>query len=168
METLFALLSPALAQPALVDATATIEIDGCLMKQWATDAYYMFVKDPWGYYPVITGKNWTSVASHCGSAEQAGVHPLGPRRSVVYAEGGYGMIREPLLQKCSAEDAARFGCSNGSHPTRLSDSGLYAQLSIQARPNAFPHSEVDFGSFKWDAYGSSMLSEFGYGTIASR
>jgi hypothetical protein len=40
-------------------------------------------------------------------------------------------------------------------------------LALQARPNSFPHSEVDFGTFLWDSVGVALISEFGYGTIGS-
>ena len=43
----------------------------------------------------------------------------------------------------------------------------YSSISLQARPNTFAHSEVDFGSIIWSAWGSRLLSEFGYGTIAT-
>ena len=40
-------------------------------------------------------------------------------------------------------------------------------LALQARPNAYPHSEVDFATFKWSASGVTLLGELGYGTFAT-
>ena len=40
-------------------------------------------------------------------------------------------------------------------------------LALQARDNAFEHSEVDFGSLVWSAWGARLLTDFGYGTIAT-
>ena len=43
----------------------------------------------------------------------------------------------------------------------------YAFLALQARPNSFSHSEVDFGTLVWSAWGARLLADFGYGTIAT-
>lgn len=99
----------------------------------------------------------------------AGIQPLGPAVARVYGDGGYAMLRQPLITECSLRDADRWGCTNNSAPgkPKLLDAALYSQLSLQARPNRFPHSEVDFGTFTWAAYGASLIAEFGYGTIAT-
>ena len=44
---------------------------------------------------------------------------------------------------------------------------VYSHLAIQSRPNEYPHSEVDFATFKWSAWGAQLISELGHGTIAS-
>ena len=65
--------------------------------------------------------------------------------------------------------AWRWGCSsNEQSPSapKLRDAFVYAHLALQARPNAFPHSEIDFGTFKWSAWGQQLVSEFGYGYMA--
>jgi hypothetical protein len=78
----------------------------------------------------------------------------------------------PLLKECTAASAARFGCNSNSSsdtlgPPKLQDAAVYAHLAIQARPNEWPHSEVDFGTFKWTAWGQHLIGEFGYGTIGA-
>ena len=49
---------------------------------------------------------------------------------------------------------------------------LMLELSLRrtphiGRPNAYPHSEIDFGTFKWSAYGAQFISDLGYGSIAA-
>eukprot|EP00729_Bicosta_minor_P025795 gene25795-24378_t len=44
---------------------------------------------------------------------------------------------------------------------------MYSMLALQGRPNAFPHSEVDYGTFKWSTFGVTLLGELGYGTFAT-
>jgi hypothetical protein len=166
-ETLYALMASALAQPDLVAAAAAMQVDGCVVRMWATMAYFVTVRDPWNFWPVVVARNWSADVAQCPGADLRGATPLGPPRSVVYPGGGYGMMRSPLLAACAGSDVDRWQCSNSTQLPKLLDVGVYSQLSVQARPNAFPHSEVDFGTFKWTAFGSSLISEFGYGTIAT-
>ena len=49
----------------------------------------------------------------------------------------------------------------------LADNIPYSFLALQARPNSYSHSEVDFGTFTWSAWGVRLISEYGYGTIAT-
>lgn len=166
-ETLFALFAPALGQPNFNAAAAAMPMDGCLIRMWATMAYFVQVRDPWNFWPVVVARNWSVEMAQCSGANLRGATPLGPLRSVVYPAGGYGVIRSPLLSACTSADVSRWQCSNSTRPPELLDVGMYSQLSMQARPNEFPHSEVDFGTFKWTAFGSSLVTEFGYGTIAT-
>lgn len=78
----------------------------------------------------------------------------------------------PLLASCTTNDAARWGCSPDDDPDvdkrpRLLMQGMYSMLALQGRPNAFPHSEVDYGTFKWSTFGVTLLGELGYGTFAT-
>eukprot|EP00035_Acanthoeca_spectabilis_P010420 m.184552 g.184552 ORF g.184552 m.184552 type:complete len:447 (+) comp15016_c0_seq3:1296-2636(+) len=147
-ETLFALFAPALGQPNFNAAAAAMPMDGCLIRMWATMAYFVQVRDPWNFWPVVVARNWSVEMAQCSGANLRGATPLGPLRSVVYPAGGYGVIRSPLLSACTSADVSRWQCSNSTRPPELLDVGMYSQLSMQARPNEFFHSEVDFGTFK--------------------
>ena len=93
--------------------------------------------------------------------------PLGPKSISLFLFGGYARILTPLL----TTDATSPICFNNKcidpDLPSLWDGIPYSSISLQARPNTFAHSEVDFGSINWSAWGSRLLSEFGYGTIAT-
>lgn len=165
--TLFAAYSVEVLAP--LGAPRTSAVDPCLVREWAAMAYYVTVHDPWQFYAVLATNDLDSLAAQCLAAgpAPAGIRPLGPGRFEVY-DGVYGSIKTALLEACSAQDAARWGCSNAENlaAPKLRDAFVYAHLALQARPNAFPHSEIDFGTFKWTAWGQQLVSEFGYGYIA--
>jgi hypothetical protein len=49
----------------------------------------------------------------------------------------------------------------------LSSHTPYSKLALQAKSSALSHTEVDFGTLVWTAWGVQLLGEHGYGTIAT-
>eukprot|EP00040_Diaphanoeca_grandis_P036213 m.230153 g.230153 ORF g.230153 m.230153 type:complete len:1340 (-) comp33572_c0_seq14:24-4043(-) len=171
-----AIVGPPLSTDSFDSPDVIANIDACMLRTWAAMAYFLQFKDPWQIWPIFAAP-WASRAKMCGAsssssaaAASSATEPLGAARVAVYEDVGYTMFRTPLLSNCSAAAEAVWGCSNDGDRSsvlpQLSDGHVYSQLSVQSRPNSFPHSEVDFGTFKWCAYGASLLTENGYGTIS--
>ena len=170
--TMFAAYSAEVVAPTTKQGPAVIStVDPCVVREWSAMAYHLTVHDPWQFWPVLAAHDWGSIVAQCGiGGGNPRINPMGPGRLDVYE--AYGSFKVPLLQECTAASAARFGCnSNRSSdtlgPPKLQDVAVYAHLAIQARPNEWPHSEVDFGTFKWTAWGQHLIGEFGYGTIGA-
>ena len=160
--TLFAAYSAEIV--ATVSANVAATVDPCLVRRWAALAYYVTVHDPWQFWPTLVAHDWATAVAQCTiNGANPGANPLGAARLDVYE--AYGAFTIPLLVECSTASAAKFGCTNALGPPKLKDAEVYAHLALQARPNAWPHSEVDFGTFKWTAWGQHLIGEFGYGTI---
>ena len=95
--------------------------------------------------------------------------PLGPSVLDIFPLGGYARYLIPLLDTSEATPICFSGdedCIDASLPS-LWDNIPYVSMSVQARDNSFSHSEVDFGTFIWSAWGTRLISEFGYGTIST-
>ena len=60
---------------------------------------------------------------------------------------GHPQGRNLRLHQVSALDA----CS--AVHSKMRDTFMYSNLALQARPNSFTHSEIDFGTFKWSRRG---------------
>ena len=153
---------------ATVDSPVSSVVDPCLIRQWSALAYWITVSDPWQFYAVLAN-DLTGLQAQCdpgAGTAHAGIRPLGPGRFEVY-DSTYGAMKSPLFDVCSEADGARWGCSNATtlSDPRLNDAFMYSNLALQARPNAFPHSEIDFGTFKWAAWGQHLIDELGYGVI---
>ena len=166
--TLFAALAPEIvgtAQPG------TAVLDPCLVRSWASAAYYLQARNPFVFWPAFVSRSWKTTVDACNTGSSAaGIRPLGSGLARIYPDTGYGLLRLPLLAECTAASAVRWGCSNATTTLgdpKLLDLGIYSMLALQARPNEFPHAEVDFATFKWSAYGVTLLGELGYGTIAT-
>ena len=168
--TLFAAYSAEVVAPtdAQGQAAGTSAVEPCVAREWATMAYHLTVHDPWQFWPVLAAHDWDGIIAQCGlgaGAGNAGIRPMGPGHLDVYE--AYGSFKAPLLLECTAAAAARFGCNATPGPPKLKDAAVYSHLAVQARPNSWPHSEVDFGTFKWTAWGQHLIGEFGYGVIGS-
>jgi len=131
--------------------------------------------EPWNIDPALLHLRLGNRTRACGSVATP-AQPLGGRSVTLFTEGGFGAMRLPLLPTHNGDGSARappcFG--TGSHQRcvidrmpSLFDNVPYVYLALQARPNSFAHSEVDYGSIIWSAWGSRLLSDFGYGTIAT-
>jgi len=96
--------------------------------------------------------------------------PLGPQSISVFPHGGYARFLTPLLSTDTSTPICFSGnedCIGSTYGPNLWGNIPYNSISIQARENSFAHSEVDFATFIWSAYGSRLISEFGYSTIAT-
>jgi hypothetical protein len=123
-------------------------------------------EDPWRISPELLSLNLTRLVASCSSAA---TQPLGGAMQRIFSEGGYASMRLPLLVPddtfpCFGSDTSE-RCVKGK--PSLVDNIPYSFLALQARPNSYSHSEVDFGTFTWSAWGVRLISEYGYGTIAT-
>ena len=153
-------------------------IDGCELRAFSASLYGSggTYDDPWRLPPELLELNASGRVQRCtpdtAPTTVSVTRPLGGARVNLFPEGGYASLRLPLLPANDSSSPPCFGlgsqrrCVDGSAPS-LFDNVPYAYLALQARPNTFSHSEVDFGTFIWSAWGSRLLSDFGYGTIAT-
>lgn len=86
--------------------------------------------------------------------------PLGGQVLDIFQSGGYARILMPLLDASTASPVCFDGnkCIDIDRPS-LWENIPYSSVFLQARPNTNAHSEVDFGSFIWSAWGSRLISE---------
>eukprot|EP00451_Oxyrrhis_marina_P025014 CAMPEP_0204351042 /NCGR_PEP_ID=MMETSP0469-20131031/30800_1 /ASSEMBLY_ACC=CAM_ASM_000384 /TAXON_ID=2969 /ORGANISM="Oxyrrhis marina" /LENGTH=577 /DNA_ID=CAMNT_0051337505 /DNA_START=33 /DNA_END=1763 /DNA_ORIENTATION=+ len=159
VETLYAALAYDIAAPPGSPSTRTV--DACVLRQWAAMHYFLTVRNPWQWWPVLVKHDWDQKVMECDWGEDRDFRPFGPTKVSLYPDMGYAMIRAPLLENCSD------WICDGSALPRLTDAKGYSMMAIQGRPNELPHSEVDFATFKWTAFGVQMISEHGYGTIST-
>ncbi|KAL1503504.1 hypothetical protein AB1Y20_011985 [Prymnesium parvum] len=168
-------LDAAMASQIVLDAPTHARqpsIDACELRAHSASAYGSSSTgvDPWVLDPALLDLNISArVKSGCYDAHAS--RPLGGPRISLFPDGGYAAIRLPLLPE-NRSGAPCFGsgaqqrCIDPSRPS-LFDNVPYVHLSLQARSNSFAHSEVDFGTLVWSAWGSRLISDFGYGTIAT-
>jgi hypothetical protein len=85
--------------------------------------------------------------------------PLGGELLDVFESGGYARFLAPLLD-VNYQGPVCFDslCIDRALPS-LADNIPYSSVSLQARPNTFAHSEVDFGTFIWSVWGSRLISD---------
>lgn len=75
-----------------------------------------------------------------------------------FENGGYARLLSPLLETTSQDLCFSGKCIDAALPS-LWDNIPYSSVFLQARPNTFAHSEVDFGTFIWSAWGTRLISE---------
>ena len=164
---------------SLSDADAAI--DGCQIRSFSANMYGSggFYDDPWELPSELLELQLSARAQNCSSSHSR-AQPLGGATTTLFPTGGYAAMRLPTLRVADGEGSSGappppppcFGigaaerCIDASKPS-LFDNVPYASVTLQARPNTWSHSEVDFGTLTWSAWGSRLLSDFGYGTIAT-
>ena len=158
-------------------SSAPAALSGCDVRELSASMYGSggVYDGPWNMEPEILELGLGTLVRSCAWAATP-AQPLGGRTVHIFPHGGFGSMRLPLLPSHDTDGSAKaapcFGsgsserCVNASLPS-LFDNVPYAYLALQARPNSFAHSEVDFGSVVWSAWGARLLSDFGYGTIAT-
>ena len=158
-------------------SSAPAALSGCDVRELSASMYGSggVYDGPWSMEPEILELGLGTLVRSCAWAATP-AQPLGGRTVHIFPHGGFGSMRLPLLPSHDTDGSAKaapcFGsgsserCVNASLPS-LFDNVPYAYLALQARPNSFAHSEVDFGSVVWSAWGARLLSDFGYGTIAT-
>eukprot|EP00051_Salpingoeca_urceolata_P016965 m.228476 g.228476 ORF g.228476 m.228476 type:complete len:650 (+) comp18829_c0_seq4:2464-4413(+) len=127
------------------------KIDSCQLLEYFRCSWY-FTENPFRVLPFLTKVDWASVTEACDPASMAGV------RAVVLPGGGYASFR------------SHHPNPNAQPRRHLADryeNYNFSMLAIQARPNAFAHAELDFGTVVWVAGGVRMLYDLSYGTVAS-
>ncbi|CAE7628168.1 unnamed protein product [Symbiodinium microadriaticum] len=154
----FSTLQSALAPKIVRDSEQTEALTPCGAREYCAALYGSggLYEDPWRISPELLSLNLTDLVLQCSvSASQ----PLGAQTVRVFRDGGYASIRTPLLAAESSLPCFGSGqteiCVKRS--PSLADNIPYSFLAVQ----------VDFGTFIWTAWGTSLISEYGYGTIAT-
>jgi hypothetical protein len=99
-------------------------------------------------------RDWQLIVDDCdddGVPDEAG-------EVTILEEGGWGAIR---VGRPGQTDLA--GTFDGI--TLRVGQADQTYLAVSAVPNARPHTELDFGTLVWTAYGSRLLADLSYGTI---
>ena len=163
----FSTLQAAVASE-IIGRPATSTLSPCGAKEYSASLYGSggLYEDPWRISPELLTLNLTKLVASCNAAA---TQPLGGTIQRIFSEGGYASMRIPLLPP--GDTLPCFGSGNSElcvkNKPSLADNIPYSFLALQARPNSYPHSEVDFGTFTWSAWGVRLISEYGYGTIAT-
>ena len=129
----------------------------CFAYQFFNNKYYFYgVDDPWKVHTALA-QDWPAILANCTTGNQ----PLQDIETRVWDVGGWGSIRIGL------PNSTTLGSQVTSGPS------LYAQhdqvmLATSAIPNTQSHTELDFGTVVWLAYGNRLLVDFGYGTIGNK
>ena len=130
--------------------------DPCFAYQFFNNKYYFYgVSDPWSVSTSLA-QDWPSILAAC----PAGNQPLAGMEVDTWEVGGWGSIRIGLPGSTTIGSQVTTGPS------------LYAQhdqimLATSAIPNSNSHTELDFGTMVWIAYGNRLLIDYGYGSIGN-
>lgn len=153
-------------------------ISSCQARELCAGMYGSFgiYVDPWRITPALAPMSGelSTLAASC-TLDDPG-EPLGGATEFVFLNGQFASLRLPLMSSSNAsspppcfepndEGTAPF-CIQPTLPS-LADEIPYSKLALNARPSSFIKSELDFGTVTWSAWGARLLSEFGYGTIAT-
>ena len=130
------------------------EVDPCLVQQFFANKYYYHgMTDPFRTTPLLI-RDWYEVVESCDPSSTDGQVLLS-----VQEDGGWGGIR--TWQTGATELAETDGYSE-----RFSQADQ-TFLAVSAVPSYFSHTELDFGSLVWSAYGNRLLLDSGYGDLNS-
>ena len=168
----------AMRRIVLGNESAPLAMGPCQARELCSGMYgsYGVYVDPWRISPALAPMSGelAPLAAACTAADPA--QPLGGATEALFLDGGFASLRLPLmgggdestLPPCFApnDGGTEPFCIEAELPS-LADLIPYSKLAIQARPSSFIKSELDFGTLTWSAWGARLLSEFGYGTIAS-
>ena len=163
----------------LDDRDAPLAMTPCQARELCAGMYGSFgiYVDPWRISPVLAtlSAELAALAANCTASAPA--EPLGSATVAAFLDGGFAALRVPLMAvgqdlsappPCFAPNDGRAEpfCIDRAMPS-LADAIPYSLLAMNGRPSSFIKSEIDFGTVTWSAWGSRLLSEFGYGTIAT-
>jgi hypothetical protein len=156
------------------DPDAPVALTACQAREINAAMYgsYGVYEEPWRVPPELAAlpSLLLALAANCTAADPAA--PLGGSSARLFLDGQYAALREPLVHSAAGEPPPCFGsgpsalCVDGALPS-LADFVPYSILAVQARPSSWIKSELDYSTVIWSAWGSRLLSEFGYGTIAT-
>ena len=135
-----------------------IDVDPCSARRFFTNLYYGGgMQHLWGIDPLVA-QDWEAVTAQCPvEAREA------PEDTVsIWPVGGYGLLRSDQVGRTEvaqldpdAGSVSRYQQADQTH------------LAVSAIPNRYAHTELDFGSVIWAAYGHRLLTDMGYGTLTS-
>jgi len=134
--------------------TAEAVVDPCFARAYFSNRYYDWgLRDPWSVDPSMA-RDWPVIVEDC-IEDQA---PSADGDVTILPEGGWGAIR---VGRSGATDLA----ASASEQVLLYEQVDQTYLAVSAVPNARPHTEFDFGTLVWTAYGNRLLADMGYGSI---
>lgn len=132
-----------------------LDPDPCFSAEFFNNKYYYHgLSDPWYIHPALA-QDWASILAACPTNDPL---PNGIELNT-WETGGWGSIRIGL------PNSTTLGSSQD--PISRFHQMDQVMLAMSAIPNTYPHTELDFGTVVWIAYGNRLLKDFGYGTISS-
>jgi hypothetical protein len=142
-------LYTALAPELIGDGPA--DIDPCKARDFFANRWFDWgLRNPF-VVDVALARDWVALVEQCAS------DPLDGTRLTVNQDGGWGALRVGLPGATATATLdnveRRFGQADQTF------------LAVSAIPNSAPHTELDFGSVTWVAYGTRLLADLGYGSI---
>jgi len=138
--------------------SVTLEPDPCFAHRFFSNKYYYHgLKDPWNVHGSLA-RDWPSILDQCDATD--GMIPDGIEVEI-WDEGGWGTIR---VGQAGATEIATLDESDAPSRFKQADQVM---LAISAIPNSFSHTEMDFGTFVWVAYGNRLIWDVGYGSLHS-
>jgi hypothetical protein len=145
----------------MIDGSAgsvSLDPDPCFAHRFFSNKYYYHgLQDPWSVHPSLA-RDWPSILSQCDATD--GMIPSGVEVET-WEEGGWGTIR---IGQAGATNIASQDETDAPSRFKQADQVMVA---ISAIPNSFSHTEMDFGTFVWVAYGNRLIWDVGYGTLHS-
>ncbi len=127
--------------------------DPCFVRRYFQNKYYDWgLRDPWSVNPVLA-QDWFALAEACPAESLVGDVEVS-----IYPFGGWGGIRTwqvgatPMGQEATDVEL-RYAQADQTF------------VAVSAVPSEFEHTELDFGTLVWTAYGSRLLWDSGYGSI---
>lgn len=131
----------------------SVQADACDLEDYFANTYYLQAfYDTWtasSHY----ARDFYSLTSQCQRTQAAA-------NSLIYPDYQFGTLR--TLLPGATQTATEVTDDNIRN--RLADQTF---LAANAVDNSLPHREVDFGGLIWSAYGSRLLSDWGYGQLSN-
>lgn len=127
-------------------------VDSCAVWRFFSNRWWDHgLRNPW-FVGESLARDWVAIAERC-----PGPHVGEGTRVTVLPDGGWGALR-------SGMPGATYTATLDEVERRYSQAD-HTFLATSAVPNPFPHTELDFGTLTWIAYGQRLLADLGYGTI---
>ena len=136
-----------------------IDVDPCDARRFFTNLYYGGgMQHLWHLNPLIV-QDWEAVVAQCPVEDVAATGT----ELTVWPVGGYGLLRTALP---GSTEVAQLEPAAGT--ISRYDQADQTDLAVSAIPNRYAHTELDFGSLIWAAFGHRLLTDMGYGTLGKR
>jgi len=123
-------------------------VDPCLLREYFTNQYYG-LRSLSIIHPFIA-KEWAPIVRQCSQGDT-------PFRVGIYPEGKFGYARWKSTVDLPPDPAF----------VDISSQRTDSYLAVHARPATFPHSEVDFSTFIYSAFGNRYITDLAYGYWAN-
>jgi len=150
-----AVLDAALVSESIgVTATGTAEFSPCWLADFFTNNGTSMQKgfeNPWFLSPSLA-RDWAALVEQCQP-------PQSPPTTMasVYPQVGLGVLRQTTDTPNTFADPS-VPLLAQAHQTYLAVNGIYS---------GYPHTEMDFGTLLWSAYGNRLLFDWDYGGLFS-